>query len=230
VGIIKDLTGKEFGSLLVVGLDSVLNGRSYWKCQCSCGKTKIIYRSNLLSGSTISCGCKQKTSQFTKGINDYDLSGEYGVCYTAGDKFFLFDKEDYGRIKDCFWFPEIRTNGKVYFRANLNHGGKIYVHRLIMGSPKDSDIDHKNLDYSDCRKQSLRICSRAQNSQNQRKRKNTRSDLKGITFNKGINKWQAQITVNRKHISLGYYGTEEEAHESYCEASRKYHAEFGRLS
>lgn len=31
-----------------------------WKCICECGETCIISSQNLLSGATISCGCKMK--------------------------------------------------------------------------------------------------------------------------------------------------------------------------
>lgn len=33
------------------------HGNSMWLCRCSCGQTKVISRSNLISGTTKSCGC-----------------------------------------------------------------------------------------------------------------------------------------------------------------------------
>jgi len=231
MGTIKDLTGKQFGRLTVLGLESIRKrGRSYWKCQCSCGKQSIVFASNLHSGATVSCGCKQKENHFKKENNIYDLSGEYGICHTIGEKYFIFDKEDHKIIKNYYWYPEFHTNGRIYFRANLNNKKKVYVHRIIMNTPYGKDIDHKDLNYFDCRKESLRVCSRAENSQNQAKRKNTHNKLKGATFNKKRKKWQAQINVNKKHISLGYFYTEEEAHAAYCVASKKYHGEFGRIA
>jgi len=230
MGVLKDLIGKQFGKLIVLELESIRKGRSYWKCQCSCGNQTIVYNSNLQSGATVSCGCRKKEYQFKKENNVFDLSGESGICYTKSGMYFLFDKDDYNKIKKHCWFPEVRSNGKIYFRANLNNGKKIYVHRLILKNPHNKDIDHKNLNYSDCRKESLRVCSRAENSQNQAKRNNTSNNFKGITFNRDLKKWQAQITVNYKHISLGYFNTEEEAHAVYCTASKKYHGEYGRTA
>jgi len=229
MGTIKDLTGKQFGRLSVLGLEAIRKrGRSYWKCQCSCGNLIIVFSSNLRSGATVSCGCKQKENHFTKGTNTYDMSGEYGICNTIDGKYFFFDKDDFEKIKNYYWFPETRSNGKIYFRANSNTGKKVYVHRIIMNNPNGKEIDHKDLNYFDCRKESLRSCTRSENSQNQAKRKNTLNKLKGTTFDKKQKKWQAQITVNNKHISLGYFNTENEAHAAYCEASEKYHREFGR--
>lgn len=52
-----DLIGKQFGELTVLEysyLDE--HHRSYWLCQCSCGKQKIIARHSLISGRSKSCG------------------------------------------------------------------------------------------------------------------------------------------------------------------------------
>ncbi len=38
----KDFTGKRFGKLLVLEYAGSASNRSYWKCQCDCGKEKIV--------------------------------------------------------------------------------------------------------------------------------------------------------------------------------------------
>ena len=58
---IKDLTGQQFGRLLVcsfAGLNKRRNAQ--WQCQCSCGTFKVVLSQNLLRGSTQSCGCLQR--------------------------------------------------------------------------------------------------------------------------------------------------------------------------
>jgi len=68
---IKDLTGKIFGRLTIVQLDTDRNkeyknktGKSkiYWFCKCSCGNKELVSKSsyNLKDGGTQSCGCLQK--------------------------------------------------------------------------------------------------------------------------------------------------------------------------
>lgn len=56
----KDLTGKVFGRLIVLGKSERMSGRkSYWYCRCECGKQKEI-RSDCLTRSVKpvkSCGC-----------------------------------------------------------------------------------------------------------------------------------------------------------------------------
>lgn len=51
----KDLTGKVFGRLTVLGRSP--HDIRYWVCKCSCGKEKTIYGGNLTRGLTRSCGC-----------------------------------------------------------------------------------------------------------------------------------------------------------------------------
>jgi hypothetical protein len=53
----KDLTGQKFGRLTVIGRYDIENRKTYWHCQCECGKT-VRARSDLLfKGRTRSCGC-----------------------------------------------------------------------------------------------------------------------------------------------------------------------------
>lgn len=51
----EDLTGKEFGRLIVIG-KSIKGGR-FWDCLCQCGNEKAIKNYHLNSGKSKSCGC-----------------------------------------------------------------------------------------------------------------------------------------------------------------------------
>jgi hypothetical protein len=46
---------------------------------------------------------------------------------------------------------------------------------------------------------------------------------KGYTWNKPAKKWMAQINLNKKHMYLGCFDTEEEARNAYLEAKKIYH-------
>ena len=52
---VRDLTGRVFGRLTVIGRSS--EKRRYWICKCSCGNMKTIYEGNLTRGLVKSCGC-----------------------------------------------------------------------------------------------------------------------------------------------------------------------------
>lgn len=64
-GRIKDLTGKRFGRLVVLGLDHSKR-RSYWKCRCDCGNEIVACADVLSGGLRRSCGC----------LKIHDLTGQ----------------------------------------------------------------------------------------------------------------------------------------------------------
>jgi hypothetical protein len=57
----KDLTGKVFNRLTVIGFSGFIkqgqNKVSIWSCKCTCGKVKDIKGTHLSRGDTKSCGC-----------------------------------------------------------------------------------------------------------------------------------------------------------------------------
>ena len=53
-----ELIGKKFGRLLVVSKIAKRKGSKY-VCLCTCGKSKIVNKGNLLNNNTRSCGCLQ---------------------------------------------------------------------------------------------------------------------------------------------------------------------------
>lgn len=89
-------------------------------------------------------------------------------------------------------------------------------------------VDHKNGNTLDNKKCNLRICTNKENVRNQKINKRNTTGYKGVSYNKRDKKYAAYIKVDGKKISLGYYLSLEVAHEAYCNASKKYHVEFGR--
>lgn len=54
---IKNLIGKRFGRILVVGFSGRRNRHTFWKTKCDCGNEKEISSCSLVQMGTISCGC-----------------------------------------------------------------------------------------------------------------------------------------------------------------------------
>lgn len=51
------IIGRKFGRLTVLDLDHVTKeGKTYWSCECECGKRVVVTRGNLTSGNAKSCG------------------------------------------------------------------------------------------------------------------------------------------------------------------------------
>ncbi len=59
----KNITGERFGNLIV--LKTFKNKKNYLvcECQCDCGNTKVVYKSNLMAGRTKSCGCLEEQNR-----------------------------------------------------------------------------------------------------------------------------------------------------------------------
>jgi hypothetical protein len=57
--LLDDIVGEEFGHLVALEVDYVHKDHgAYWKCLCKkCGNEKVVSRSNLTSGNSVSCGC-----------------------------------------------------------------------------------------------------------------------------------------------------------------------------
>lgn len=75
----KDLTGKKFNKLTVLGVDHIRGKSYYWKCKCDCGNETVVYGGALVNGHTKSCGCAHKKAQLL------DLTGNvYGRLTVVG--------------------------------------------------------------------------------------------------------------------------------------------------
>jgi len=152
----------------------------------------------------------------------------------------LIDDEDYEKVKDrkwrllknsekCIYFVNQRYDAENY-RKTGSHSCSFYLHREIIGAVKGDGkiVDHINGDTLDCRKSNLRFVTFAQNLQNSKKHTNNKCGYKGVAKT-SKNRWRAAININNKRIWLGSFESPELAHKAYCEASKKYHGEYGRI-
>lgn len=131
-----------------------------------------------------------------------------------------------------------KVNGLVAgFNNNLNYrivciNNKAYkLHRLIWiyhyGSLSDDvHIDHINGNPSDNRIENLRICNSKQNQYNSKIRKDNKSGIKGVSWNKNLQKWHAQLVVNGKKKHFGFHDDLEFAELVISEARNKFHGKF----
>lgn len=120
-------------------------------------------------------------------------------------------------------YTVIRINRRGYKAHRL---AWLYMH----GEMPSCDIDHINCLKSDNRLANLRLCTKAGNGQNTRKRPNMSSRYKGVSRRRLTGKWKAGIDVQGRKIYLGYHDTEEAAYAAYREAALRYHGEFARLA
>ena len=230
VKVRKDLTGMEFGRLIVLcQAEDYINPKGIhfarWECKCKCGKSEhvIVNATDLKDGSTQSCGCLNAESHMRH--NKYDLSKEYGIGYIKDEEFW-FDKEDYELIRKYTWYKD--KHGYIVSDTYNRH---TKLHRLILNPDKEFDVDHINGNKTryDNRKCNLRICTRGQNCCNKVDMSNNTSGCIGVTWHKRSNKWMARITLNSQDIYLGLFNDKQDAINARLEAEKKYFKEFAPI-
>lgn len=203
----------------------------FWKCKCHCNicetsQSNIIKEVNQYSlkrGDSTSCGRDRSKMCHP---NEYDFNQDIGIGYDYNGKEFYFDKRDYDKIKIYRWI--IDDHGYV---RTIRHNKKIYLHRFIMDCVDDNtyEIDHINHIRHDNRKSNLRFATRGENSRNSGIRKDNKSGIIGVFWDKRVGKWFVYIKnkdLNNKRVVVGWYNSFEEAVEARLNAEKEYYQEF----
>jgi hypothetical protein len=112
------------------------------------------------------------------------------------------------------------------------YGHQYLVHRLIWlfayGVVPSGQIDHADGDRLNNRLSNLRLASAHQNGANRKTPKTNTSGFKGVR--KRGDRWRAEIEVHGRSISLGTYGSGDDASAAYYEAAQRYFGSFARAS
>jgi hypothetical protein len=127
------------------------------------------------------------------------------------------DDEDYPKVKDSKWFY---NNG---YAMSKSTGERVLLHRFLTNCPKGMQVDHKDGDPLNNRRDNIRICTLAENNRNKKKGKGT-SKYKGVAWDKWTNKWLAHI----KNIHIGRFDEEIEAAEAYDLKAKEVFGEYAR--
>lgn len=232
MGAFKDLTGQKFSRLTVLerAEDHVSpKGNHYvqWLCKCECGNTTIVRAISLTSEITKSCGCLSKEIAHTQAIKNFKKQNSFEICdryvtmYTLKNEPFYIDLEDFDKVKSICWWR--RKDGYILGRLN---GKTIRLHRYVTNCPSEYEVDHRNHDKSDNRKENLRIVTRSQNSMNKGLQSNNTSGVTGVCWDTHYQKWVAQIRLNNKNIRLGSFENFDDAIKVRQEAEEKYFGEY----
>ena len=123
--------------------------------------------------------------------------------------FAIIDDEDYDFLMKWRW--RVRRIGDTYYAYRNTHiaGGKcitIHMHRLIMKTPIDLVIDHKDHNGLNNQKSNLRNCTRSQNQMN--RRGSGSSKFIGVGWDKNRGKWQVLIKYDGRIHYLGRFDDE----------------------
>ena len=232
MGKLIDLTGRRFGRLTVIErVENHITSGGHpavkWRCKCDCGNYVDVVSGRLLTGNTKSCGC-----QFWDGVrktknrkqNIYEIHDDYIVgITTAGDRF-VFDKEDYEKVKQYCW--RIGTKEGYLTAREYGSGKLILLHRLILNAPQGICVDHINHDPADNRKVNLRLATITQNMRNTKLPSNNTSGHRGVSLHKMTGKWNVSIGVNGKQVYVGLFSDINDAVAARKAAEEKYYGPY----
>ncbi|MDR5727524.1 MAG: HNH endonuclease [Terriglobia bacterium] len=149
------------------------------------------------------------------------------------DKVALVSAEDYEDVSRWKWYAWWNPSGHAWYAVrsvggSSEPGRSIRMHRHIMGLDfgDKRQVDHRNHDTLDNRRENLRVATPSQNTQSRGLQSNNSSGHKGVSYRSSRGKWRATITVEGRNIHLGYRDTKEECIALYREASLRHFGEF----
>ena len=149
------------------------------------------------------------------------------ITLINSDKVTLVDDGDYEEVSKYRWC----LTPQGYARNTLRRKHNIFMHRLILKSPKGIGTDHINRNTLDNRRENLRFATQSQNNMNSLKHRDAlTSRFKGVSWQKAREKWMAVIGIDGKYIFLGRFNSEEQAARAYDRAALKHFGEFARVN
>jgi len=131
----------------------------------------------------------------------------------------IVSPEDYERLAKHSWYFGHR--GYAMRSKNMPDGRRktVSMHREILGSRLDEEVDHKNRNRLDNQRSNLRVLGHSANLHNRGAYGS--SGVAGVSWDKRKKKWRAEIGRNGKRAWLGYHDTKAAAEREYRTASAK---------
>lgn len=150
-------------------------------------------------------------------------------CYIALTKnqIAIVNKEDYPILSRYNWQTLRRRNGDFYA---VRKSCAVYMHREVLRCRADEEIDHRNGDTLDNRRDNLRRATRETNQANRGRQRNNKSGFKGVSWSKGTKKWIVFLQTKKKKMYLGQFDSKILAAKTYDKAAQKYHKKFAVLN
>lgn len=163
--------------------------------------------------------------------NKYEVRGDVTAIFIKwkGDTYeTLIDTEDLEKVK---LFPNSWTITKTSKSKSLYVTGRKtenfvtkrqLLHRYIMNTPRELDVDHIFHKTLDNRKSQLRNVTHGENARNMNTvKKNTTSNFRGVCWDKKQHQWLCQVYIKGKSYTIGYFDELEEAKAAITKARAK---------
>lgn len=163
----------------------------------------------------------------------YPVGPSIAYIPMANGLFSLVDWDDAAFISRWNW-SVTESRGILYARRRIPKNcpyKKAPMHSLLLSTDGDITPDHKNGNGLDNRRSSnLRYASKTAQCWNRGPSSRNSSGIKGVYWNKQVNKWHVTCTANKVRHYLGQFDSKEDAAQVIMLAAYIYHGEFARLA
>lgn len=167
-------------------------------------------------------------ARYNKKFNNFKIVGDVVEIELTKNKIGYCDVADWERVKYHKWFAHEQPK-TFYIKTNIDRS-IMALHTLIMCPPPGFQVNHKDYNGLNCRRENLELCTSTQNTINERLRSNNLSGYKGVSWYKRDGKWRSYIRPNGKQIHLGYFDDPKEAAIAYNKAAKEIYGYFAFLN
>lgn len=152
------------------------------------------------------------------------------IAITTNGFEFEIDEIDQDLILIARW----KKPNNRHIMESTTYYGRQYLHLIIakrMGlDTVNFQIDHRDGNKLNNKRTNLRTATQIENSRNSKKRENTSSQYKGVSWDSRSQKWTADIELESGHKYLGSFHSEENAKDAYDKAALQYFGDFARIN
>ncbi len=142
-----------------------------------------------------------------------------------GDGFYAYvDAADYEWLSRYNWRV---VNG---YACRHEKNKSILMHREITQAPKGKVVDHIDANKLNNCRFNLRVCTAAENQFNQRKRRGSYSQFKGVQYRKKQRRFYVECRFAGTKHWLGFFDDEIEAARAYDRKAVELHGEYARVN
>ena len=189
------------------------------KCEhCGCGNASFRKLANMTLCLKHYNNWKANNGEIRQTLFDkntfiiHDDYAEFDTYDLYGNKLktYKIDIEDVDFVKNHKCFTHKITGYAIFKDENKKN---IALHKYLTNTQYHPEliVDHINRDKTDNRKCNLRITSNVENNLNTGLHKHNTSGVKGISYDKRNNMFEAYVNKYNKKINLGRYNTLEDA-------------------
>ncbi len=213
MGKVKDLTNQKFGRLTAIKPTVIDKGNMLWLCHCDCGGEITVRSNSLITGKVKSCGCLRTESaqKAGKGKKE-DLTGQQFNDLTV-----LKDSGQRDKYKAIVWDCQCSCGNMTPVRGNDLKSGNI----KSCGCKRSEEQSKSGKKHIDALFETM-----VENTNlailNTKLGKANKSGIKGVHWNKAVQKWEAILTFQGQRHKLGQYDKIQDAAKARALAEEKY--------